>query len=82
MSEIERNGFIPNGETLAAVLWSPFFTDCTGARTYYLNRSQPPLFTFMVSLYVDSTGDEDILERALPAIETEYALHSFAQYRR
>ncbi len=42
-----------------------------GARVYYLNRSQPPLLTAMVSAYVEYTGDESILERALPLLEKE-----------
>jgi len=42
-----------------------------GARIYYLNRSQPPVFTQMVWLYIQSTGDQSLLPRALRLIETE-----------
>ena len=44
-----------------------------GARVYYLNRSQPPLLTQMVRIYVEYTGDESVLERFLPILEKEYA---------
>lgn len=45
-----------------------------GARQYYLNRSQPPLLTQMLSVYMDYVGnDTSILERALPILEQEYA---------
>nr|OQO21604.1 hypothetical protein B0A51_12001 [Rachicladosporium sp. CCFEE 5018] len=44
-----------------------------GARQYYLNRSQPPLLTQMVRVYVEYTNDTSILERALPLLEKEYA---------
>lgn len=36
-----------------------------GGRIYYLNRSQPPLFTQMLHLYVTSTNDTSFLERAV-----------------
>ncbi|KZT11812.1 glycoside hydrolase family 37 protein [Laetiporus sulphureus 93-53] len=42
-----------------------------GGRIYYLNRSQPPLFTRMVADYVATTNDTAILDRALPLIEVE-----------
>ncbi|KAG0150475.1 hypothetical protein CROQUDRAFT_38208 [Cronartium quercuum f. sp. fusiforme G11] len=42
-----------------------------GARLYYLNRSQPPLFTQMLNLYVSTTNDTSLLARALPLVETE-----------
>ncbi|KIM43068.1 glycoside hydrolase family 37 protein [Hebeloma cylindrosporum] len=42
-----------------------------GGRIYYLNRSQPPLFTHMLSRYVEATGDRSILTRALPLAEKE-----------
>lgn len=45
-----------------------------GARQYYLNRSQPPLLSQMVRVYVEYTGDRDLLTRALPLLEKE---HSF-----
>jgi hypothetical protein len=34
-----------------------------------LNRSQPPLFIQMLSLYVNATKDTSILQRALPLAE-------------
>ncbi|KAK3076671.1 hypothetical protein LTS18_012374, partial [Coniosporium uncinatum] len=43
-----------------------------GARVYYLNRSQPPLLTQMVRVYVEYTNDTSILARALPILEKEY----------
>ncbi|KAF2119237.1 Six-hairpin glycosidase-like protein [Lophiotrema nucula] len=43
-----------------------------GARRYYLNRSQPPLLTQMVRIYVEYTQNTTILERALPLLEQEY----------
>lgn len=42
-----------------------------GARLYYLNRSQPPLFTQMLHLYVTTTNDTSLLHRALPLVEKE-----------
>ncbi|KAJ9102042.1 hypothetical protein QFC19_004970 [Naganishia cerealis] len=42
-----------------------------GGRKYYLNRSQPPVFTLMVNAYVLATGNTTVLERALPLLETE-----------
>lgn len=45
-----------------------------GARLYYENRSQPPLLTQMVKAYIAYTGNETILERAIPILEKE---HSF-----
>jgi len=43
-----------------------------GARKYYLNRSQPPLLTQMVRIYVEYTQNYTLLERALPLLEQEY----------
>ena len=43
-----------------------------GARIYYLNRSQPPLLSQMVKIYVEKTGDKDILDRALPLLVKEH----------
>ncbi|KAF8324785.1 Six-hairpin glycosidase-like protein [Cantharellus anzutake] len=44
-----------------------------GGRTYYLNRSQPPMFMRMVHAYVSATNDTAILDRALPLAEVELA---------
>ncbi|KAH6612084.1 Six-hairpin glycosidase-like protein [Boeremia exigua] len=43
-----------------------------GARRYYENRSQPPLLTQMVRVYVEYTQNYTLLERALPVLELEY----------
>ena len=43
-----------------------------GARIYYLNRSQPPLLSQMVKLYVDQTNDTALLKRALPLLVKEH----------
>ena len=43
-----------------------------GARLYYLNRSQPPLLTQMVKIYVDYTNDTSLLERAVPLLVKEH----------
>jgi alpha,alpha-trehalase len=43
-----------------------------GARRYYLNRSQPPLLTQMVRIYIEATQNATILERALPLLVKEY----------
>lgn len=44
-----------------------------GGRIYYLNRSQPPLFIWMLSTYVSASNDTVILDRALPLAERELA---------
>ncbi|EFY86147.1 trehalase precursor [Metarhizium acridum CQMa 102] len=43
-----------------------------GARVYYLNRSQPPMLSQMVKLYIDHTNDTTILARALPLLVREH----------
>jgi len=43
-----------------------------GARLYYLNRSQPPLLTEMVRIYVQHTNDTSVLQRAVPLLIKEY----------
>ncbi|KAJ9092112.1 hypothetical protein QFC21_006978 [Naganishia friedmannii] len=42
-----------------------------GGRKYYLNRSQPPVFTLMVNAYILATGNTTVLERALPLLDAE-----------
>jgi alpha,alpha-trehalase len=37
-----------------------------GGRVYYLNRSQPPVFTLMVNKYFKATGDTQLLSAVLP----------------
>ena len=44
-----------------------------GGRVYYLDRSQPPLFIQMVSLYIEKSNDTSILPRALPLMQQEMA---------
>lgn len=43
-----------------------------GARVYYLNRSQPPLLSQMVRIYIEHTNDTAILQRALPLLVKEH----------
>ncbi|RFU76595.1 trehalase precursor [Trichoderma arundinaceum] len=43
-----------------------------GARLYYLNRSQPPLLSQMVRIYIEHTNDTSILRRALPLLVKEH----------
>ncbi|KAM9988691.1 hypothetical protein ACTFIY_004730 [Dictyostelium cf. discoideum] len=45
-----------------------------GGRIYYLNRSQPPLFTQMVNKYFEATNGSDIefLQEILPILDQEY----------
>ncbi|RDA91077.1 putative trehalase [Ophiocordyceps camponoti-saundersi (nom. inval.)] len=51
-----------------------------GARVYYLDRSQPPMLTQMVRLYLDFQPDDDkLLRRALPLLIRE---HEFWQRNR
>ncbi|XP_078154536.1 putative trehalase [Carex rostrata] len=45
-----------------------------GARTYYINRSQPPLLSSMVMDIYMRTGDVELVKRVLPALLKE---HSF-----
>ncbi len=42
-----------------------------GNRTYYLSRSQPPFFAFMVELLAQHEGD-DALKEYLPQLQKEY----------
>ncbi|WP_336240246.1 alpha,alpha-trehalase [Citrobacter werkmanii] len=42
-----------------------------GNRTYYLSRSQPPFFAFMVELLAQHDGD-DVLKKYLPQMLKEY----------
>ncbi|KAJ4414430.1 hypothetical protein N0V82_007937 [Gnomoniopsis sp. IMI 355080] len=43
-----------------------------GGRKYYLNRSQPPMLTQMVKIYMEYAGDTSILTRALPLLMAEH----------
>lgn len=42
-----------------------------GGRVYYLNRSQPPLLTLMVGLYLEATNDTKWLRRNIGTLERE-----------
>jgi alpha,alpha-trehalase len=42
-----------------------------GLRSYYLNRSQPPLLAAMVEAVWESTKDRNFLNKALPALDIE-----------
>ena len=44
-----------------------------GSNTFYLNRSQPPVFSLMVRQVYEATGDLDWLKGILPSLEKEYA---------
>ncbi|EGC30247.1 hypothetical protein DICPUDRAFT_41704 [Dictyostelium purpureum] len=50
-----------------------------GGRIYYLNRSQPPLYTLMVKSYVEATSDYQFLQETLPILDAEYQW--FMKYR-
>jgi len=43
-----------------------------GTRTYFLNRSQPPMLTQMIVSYFDRTNDMEFLKQALPILDLEY----------
>ena len=43
-----------------------------GGRVYYTKRSQPPLLTWMVSAYYESTNDSLFLREMLPVLDKEY----------
>jgi alpha,alpha-trehalase len=42
-----------------------------GGRTYYMNRSQPPLLTPMVDLYFQETSSKEFLVKNLPLLRKE-----------
>lgn len=44
-----------------------------GSNTFYLNRSQPPVFSLMVRQIFNATGDTEWLRGILPSLEKEYA---------
>ncbi|CAD5211712.1 unnamed protein product [Bursaphelenchus okinawaensis] len=43
-----------------------------GGRIYYLQRSQPPLFGFMIKEYFDKTKDVELVKELLPFLEKEF----------
>ncbi|XP_066141226.1 trehalase-like [Euwallacea fornicatus] len=50
-----------------------------GSRLYYVNRSQPPVFTMMVGLYLEYTNDLEWLKTNIDYIEAE--LNFWLSYR-
>jgi alpha,alpha-trehalase len=44
-----------------------------GTRSYYLSRSQPPFFSWMVELEAEHSGDASTYVRYLPQLRAEYA---------
>lgn len=44
-----------------------------GNRTYYLGRSQPPYFSYMVEALAEKKGDDRILTQYLPEMMREYS---------
>lgn len=43
-----------------------------GGRIYYTKRTQPPLLTWMVSMYYELTNDNSFLTEMLPSLDKEY----------
>lgn len=43
-----------------------------GTRSYYLSRSQPPFFSYMVALEAEHSGDARTYARYLPQLRAEY----------
>ena len=43
-----------------------------GSNTFYLNRSQPPVFSLMVRQIYEATGDKEWLRGILPTLKKEY----------
>ena len=43
-----------------------------GGRSYYLNRSQPPMFILMVQAYEKATGDTEFVKSILPYMLEEF----------
>lgn len=50
-----------------------------GNRTYYLSRSQPPYLAPLVDLVASATGNNDLVQEAIPLLERE---HTFWTTRR
>ncbi len=67
-------GFAQNRRIYSSVLVNMVSSDCgsrvpaagVGARTYYLNRSQPPLLSAMVRIVYGATEDAALLRSGLP----------------
>ncbi|KAJ8927266.1 hypothetical protein NQ314_020267 [Rhamnusium bicolor] len=63
------NGFIVPGGALQGAVLLGLVLD--SERVYYLNRSQPPLLSLMVSLYIDATKNLEWLRENIETIEDE-----------
>ncbi|WP_321478974.1 trehalase family glycosidase [uncultured Bacteroides sp.] len=44
-----------------------------GNRTYYISRSQPPFYSYMIDLLAEIKADSTVYMTYLPELETEYA---------
>ena len=60
-----------NTENLAWMV-EKFGKILNGSNTFYLNRSQPPVFSLMVRQVYEASGDLDWLRGILPSLEKEY----------
>lgn len=47
-----------------------------GNRSYYLNRSQPPMLSEMVQVYFEETNDLDLVKSVFPSLEKEYEYYT------
>lgn len=73
-------GLIADGETELAEEMTANFADLitlvgfipNGNRTYYLSRSQPPFFAYMVDAIADSKADSTVYTHYLPQLQAEY----------
>ncbi len=63
---------IENMVTNFAQLIQDFGHIPNGNRSYYLSRSQPPFFSFMVELLAEAKKDDQILVKYLPQMQKEY----------
>ncbi len=73
-------GLIADGKTELAEEMTANFADLitlvgfvpNGNRTYYLSRSQPPFFAYMVDAMAESKNDSTMYTRYLPQLQAEY----------
>ncbi|KXS13025.1 glycoside hydrolase family 37 protein [Gonapodya prolifera JEL478] len=74
---VERFGFVPNGARVYYLVGSANLI-CkqsgmlTRSATLGQNRSQPPLLSQMVRIYVERTNDTSVLSRAIPLLIKEH----------
>lgn len=70
---IERLGFVPNGSRgNFSLMFFEALQSCTFS-DYYTKRTQPPLLTQMVRVYVEHSADVDFLSQALSYLDAEYS---------